>query len=875
MVRDTTSRSWRTVAAAGQRPRLHDPPQVDGDRRRPAEDGEGEAAEGTEQVPTGENLGGVDADDTGTADAVEPVDPWADFYRGREQQPEPTAWRDDDWSGTASWKDGWHDWRPAATDRRASATSASTGCLTDRQVGNFYTTAIGETTATDHGRWVGTRRWEPNQADAWDLGDGAGDGWRSEGRDSRGLRGQVLRAPSAGLAPVHQASGAPKRIGAVLLFEREGLDLRRRAGRRHFGFLEWIQARFMEMEVSKISQMMTHLFKRCKRRQDQPVREFNVEFERLVLRLREVKCELPPLVKAWLYLDKLRLSEGEGKARPRPAVAEGAIAEANGAGAEDSDDVLVDEVTAAEHHTAFVAYQAAKEKYREAIKGRGTDPGGLKRRSEECLRQAKARSYCGACKRRGHWHKDPECPLRGRGRAADAQMCNQVFMITNADELDEEAPSYPTATVEDDHDYKNFGADGGEKGRTIKAQGCPVWLAGSGPAPHQPRGDAVAGYQWFEDYCRLMDGLGVAVWTRDHFDSFKFGASRVHVSKFAVLAWFAIQGKWFLADIAIVPCEVSQYPAEGPPLAKVPEFDVIWCPSACAYMSSAMPLPLSSSQATPLPPKALKNMFYPKKVAPEVHNMLAGAWACGGHAFSAWWKGANQSKDFWLETEGEMVRVHVIPRKRPFDPNLWTTKHDNLKDDLPRRLGAERVTEAIPCLVEGIAVQQHSSAWRQSDSEGLCLELRELSKIGLWVGRSRFPKQLSSNPQFENLMSSLKSPWKMNKRELTLELEDYEVLIHATWTVPELRSMVIEQRQARELTSKKGRGEGDPMAGLSKMTLAQLIEEAQKQGVALPTQPTKGVIMRLLMRDATTTEATTIMPFGKYKNWYYKEVPVA
>ena len=29
-------------------------------------------------------------------------------------------------------------------------------------------------------------------------------------------------------------------------------------------------------------------------------REFNVEFERLVLRLREVRCDLPPLVKAWL-----------------------------------------------------------------------------------------------------------------------------------------------------------------------------------------------------------------------------------------------------------------------------------------------------------------------------------------------------------------------------------------------------------------------------------------------------------------------------------------------------------------------------------------------------------------------------------------------
>ena len=66
-------------------------------------------------------------------------------------------------------------------------------------------------------------------------------------------------------------------------------------------FLEWIQTRFMEMEVSKISRV----------KPEQPVRDFNVEFERLVIRLMEVRCELPPMVKAWLYLDKLRLTEAE------------------------------------------------------------------------------------------------------------------------------------------------------------------------------------------------------------------------------------------------------------------------------------------------------------------------------------------------------------------------------------------------------------------------------------------------------------------------------------------------------------------------------------------------------------------------------------
>ena len=68
-------------------------------------------------------------------------------------------------------------------------------------------------------------------------------------------------------------------------------------------FLEWVQARSMEMEASKISQMMTELFRKCRPKADQPVREFNV----LVLRLHEFVVNF----QAWLSVDKLRLAEAE------------------------------------------------------------------------------------------------------------------------------------------------------------------------------------------------------------------------------------------------------------------------------------------------------------------------------------------------------------------------------------------------------------------------------------------------------------------------------------------------------------------------------------------------------------------------------------
>ena len=49
-----------------------------------------------------------------------------------------------------------------------------------------------------------------------------------------------------------------------------------------------------------------------------------------------------------------------------------------------------------EQRTAFMTYQNAKMKYREAMNGRGTDPDELRRRSQKHLKLAKQRSYTAA-----------------------------------------------------------------------------------------------------------------------------------------------------------------------------------------------------------------------------------------------------------------------------------------------------------------------------------------------------------------------------------------------------------------------------------------------------------------------------------------------
>ena len=70
----------------------------------------------------------------------------------------------------------------------------------------------------------------------------------------------------------------------------------------------------------------------------------------------------------------------------------------------------------AEAHQAFVALQNAKAKYSDVLKARGTKPS---RTREGALAKAKLRSFCSACGKKGHLHKDPECP-KNKGKGADA-----------------------------------------------------------------------------------------------------------------------------------------------------------------------------------------------------------------------------------------------------------------------------------------------------------------------------------------------------------------------------------------------------------------------------------------------------------------------
>ncbi|CAE7767068.1 unnamed protein product [Symbiodinium sp. CCMP2592] len=954
-------------------------PSGTADVNEPNDDGGQEGTVAPEQRPPGPT-------------AAEVSDPWQqaiDDGWGAPWQEHP--WNDDggggwrDYHSHGSWKPAGRDWHSGSWSQGSwdSRTSwPADGILNRKQLRDFHTADVPRMGSFgDHGSGAagdfGSRRvsaafptvWEQDGDDGWggygwskdrtteklpvpDF-EGAGTDEAEVGKGARSyirkvqvwLRCTRLPAEQRALALYNALSGR-----AWVYAEELDLDVLASAAGVSY-YLEWIQTRFAEVELNKISQVMGDLFKRFRRKSDQTIRDYTVEFERLLLRLQEVQCELPGTVKAWLFIDKLRLNESEELAllasvgnqwnlrllqqaalmqertlRKSSSDTKGGWRSGNGGpgrwpkntvhmtaatGEEseseheeqpephESDAELVPEELAVEHHTAYVAYQTAKDKYKAATQGRGTDPAEVRRRAEERLRQAKSRSFCAVCKRKGHWHKDEECPMKGKRPEATAEHkksaneCHTVHMVYMAGPVCEDHSGdldSETALGTIDRTIQDMPVEPGHDKSRIWTGSTTRAVATT--APRRPRRGphdtactkTVAGHSWYESYCELAEKVGFTPEVLEITDNFKFGASRTHRSHFAVRAWFALGGRLFQTEVAVVPCEVPlllsrpalsslgliydvggqkisftklsledlplEYSSSGHPavsvdqfLGKVPPADkgrgdlLVWVPPAEAHMTQGSVAEGTHAQGAEV---GRTTVFFPKKVAPEVHNMLAEPWGLGGQSFLVWW-----SRDFWLETPSEMIRVHVTPRKHLFVPSNWKTQHGELKRALLKVLGPTRTTEYIPCLNEGAVLLSQCDQWQEACPETTC---------GLWVDRSRFSKAAAHAPSLDLAAAThgLRAPVGMENEE----------------GADPGRAPGIRRGLPRALdTTGKPR-----MKGISKLTLGELLQKCQECQVTLPPKPTRGALISLL-RTANQTPGEQVLAFGKFRGWMFKETP--
>ena len=104
-----------------------------------------------------------------------------------------------------------------------------------------------------------------------------------------------------------------------------------------------------------------------------------------------------------------------------------------------------------------------------------------------------------------------------------------------------------------------------------------------------------------------------------------------------------------------------------------------------------------------------------------------------------------------------MIRIHVCPRKDAFDPSKWNTTLTDLKGSLLKLITGKRVTEAVPCLSEGMQVET-----LQSDSYH---DLWANTSFGLWIGRSRFEKHRTQRSPNIAHVTDVQDPFAMESSQ--------------------------------------------------------------------------------------------------------------
>ena len=573
-------------------------------------------------------------------------------------------------------------------------------------------------------------------------------------------------------------------------------------------FKSWITERYQEIEVGKIAEALNGFFKKLRRGPSQTVREFNAAFDRSYARLVEIECRLPETARAWAYLSALSLSHSEELAilgsvnneficsklqraavlhekslrrpwdqreRPKPWDRGGRMAtkvnSANAAEAipegEDGFDEDADIPSPANEDEAelYEAFMTAKAQYRDAVKNRNLEPDEVKRAIDSKIQNAKLRSFCSVCKQRGHWYRDPECP--GKPPAQTSSKDNNAAPVTQTANISNEV--FMTSGILSDNLL------------AIADSACTK---------------SVTGTAWLQRYMDVLKAFQVEVPLLQESDNFKFGASRVYSSSYAVVVSFKVGNSWIMVKVSVIhgdlplllsrsvlaelgmvynlkehradfeAVQVKGYPlmttptghpaisvhpgGQGIPAEAQPNmWDAIKCvrgeilivPGLAAYMAECSGgvglfetfVASNAVVDSRAPREQFPQIFYAKKISPEIRNLLISE-HLPVEFFVKWWNQTGITSDFWIETGCSLIRVHVTPRKTFFSPTEWKTSQSLLRDNLLRVLGSVRETTSVSCHSQR-ELPVAVDLWdRETATSKTCHQC-------LWVGRTVFNRR--------------------------------------------------------------------------------------------------------------------------------------
>eukprot|EP00439_Symbiodinium_sp_Y106_P027969 s1500_g3.t1 len=701
--------------------------------------------------------------------------------------------------------------------------------------------------------------------------------------------------------------------------------------------IDWIKDRYLDVQVTQIGRSLSGFFRGLHRRANQSVRDYMAEFDRAFARLGEVGCHLPDVAAAWVFVDRMGLEEqaelnllasvgnqyslkalqqaaivhDRGLRKPwehgfkgpkkewgpkkafsanMAAIDEGELLEDEPFDMDGETEEFVSEDVAQDLYQAFMTHATAKQKYKESMKLRGSDPEGLRLLAQEKLKVAKSKSFCAGCKRRGHWHKDAICPLN-KGRSDDSTPAG--------------ASSGPSATgVTKEGVRANYPCHVVHVTWDLKEHLPPDLLAITDTACSR----SVAGSGWIDVYLAEARRMNHEKFLPCR-EAFRFGASKVFLASYAVILCFELGNKKVALKVAVVNGEVPLL-VSRPALGTMGMIIDVAMNRASFRTLGVEDMRLTITDtghpAFPIQPAALPQAFEAQSTWDNAEIQILsregqymttecfgnGSSGCDGvrgvsqrGAFSTSWMVSSTAS---CEDPDQIQPGVNYNDVRPEDPQ---PRYRHLF--YPKKIGSA----ARNALLDVNFNPETFAAWWSSTniSNDFWIENDEVlvrvhviprrmnplfrccgSEDLFSVGDNRCPRHLSHHkcPLMASRSDLLTAPVitrektlsEFTKPELIAEARARNLWIHEKWTAPEIRSAIQEDR--------KNPGPDHPgNTGMSKLTLDQLKTMAMEKGYALPPFATRGTIMRIL-RNQGGMGPESILGFGRYKGKMFKDTPV-
>ena len=271
-------------------------------------------------------------------------------------------------------------------------------------------------------------------------------------------------------------------------------------------------------------------------------------------------------------------------------------------------------------------------------------------------------------------------------------------------------------------------------------------------------------------------------------ENFKFGGPKLYHSTQAVVCWLCIRGRWFALKVSAVKTRVPLL-VSRPALAALgmtyrmdtneADFAALGLHGIKLGFTTSGHPKMEALDFTGVggdnhwPDRvdwSVTEVFVPAQAGiqeqgpqnREVYMVRDGS-ASGGHgvgrlfyekvddatrelmtrqdlpheSFLNWWRSHDTHRDFWVETENYMDRIHVVPRRHMFNPTAWNTNNQSLKQRLLSCLHESCETTCISCTAVCMPMVFNHN-WKNS-------KLEHVNYV--WIGRSRFKRRTAtSNP---------------------------------------------------------------------------------------------------------------------------------